>query len=292
VSKVIENRNQLTLLPQQVPTMPEPQRILLADPAYFSVDRPINAHMFDAEGNTHKLDKNLAREQWTQLKKVYNDLGYLTYVLNPVPQLPDFVFCANTFLPYVDVAQKRHGILSRMFDPIRRKEVPHAQEFFIQQGYIPHEAGGDALWVPGRRFLLGGYGFRTSRAAYPVLSAQLDVPIAIFHLTNPLFYHLDTCLVMLNDTTALACPEAFSAESWLLLEQLFPNLWEIPLKEADAPGFACNPHSPDGQHVILQKGNHKTYKILEKGGFIPVEVDTSEFVKSGGSVSCMKCPFW
>lgn len=300
VLKIIEKREQLTLIPKNVAVMPKPKRILMADPAYFSVDKPINAHMVDGDGKPHILNKNLAKDQWLRLKFIYSRLDHLTYVLSPKKFLPDFVFCANTFFPYIDRAGQRFGIPSHMLDSIRRQEVIHATKFFTRQGYTPlpietesfFESNGDVLWVPGRRFLLGGYGFRTSRGFYESLGERLGDPIAVFHLTNPLFYHLDTCISILNDTTAIACREAFLPESWELLEHLFPHLWQIPLIEADSPGFACNAHCPDGKHVILQQGNPTTCEILKEGGFIPIEIDTSEFIKSGGSVFCMKCAFW
>src|SRR5205823_74258 len=114
----------------------------------------------------------------------------------------------------------------------------------------------------------------------------------IFKLTHPRFYHLDTCLSILNQTTALYCPAAFDTDGIDQLHKNFPNLIEVPLNEADAPGFACNAHCPDQKHVILQKGSVQTCKNLVKNGFVPFEVDTSEFIKSGGSVFCMKLEFF
>jgi N-dimethylarginine dimethylaminohydrolase len=39
---------------------------------------------------------------------------------------------------------------------------------------------------------------------------------------------------------------------------------------------------------VLQKGSASACADLRRLGFKPVEVDTSEFMKSGGSVFCMK----
>ncbi|NDB82577.1 MAG: amidinotransferase, partial [Alphaproteobacteria bacterium] len=49
---------------------------------------------------------------------------------------------------------------------------------------------------------------------------------------------------------------------------------------------------PDQKHVIIQKGCQKTLQLLKDHDFVPLEVDTSEFIKSGGSVFCMKLMFF
>jgi N-dimethylarginine dimethylaminohydrolase len=77
-----------------------------------------------------------------------------------------------------------------------------------------------------------------------------------------------------------------------LLKSIFNNLIEVPLEEADSPGFACNAHCPDQKHVIIQTGCQKTLQLLKDYDFVPLEVDTSEFIKSGGSVFCMKLMFF
>jgi N-dimethylarginine dimethylaminohydrolase len=181
--------------------------------------------------------------------------------------------------------------------------VQHITAFFKTQKYETHsignrgegyffEAMGDALWLGQTKFILGGYGMRTDRRVYENLAQLTQSPVAIFELKHAKFYHLDTCLSILNSSTALACKQAFTDEGWELLHALFSNLLEVPLQEADAPGFACNAHCPDGKHVIIQKECTKTVQLLQKHNFIPIEVDTSEFIKSGGSVFCMKLMFW
>jgi N-dimethylarginine dimethylaminohydrolase len=66
----------------------------------------------------------------------------------------------------------------------------------------------------------------------------------------------------------------------------FSNLIEVGAK--DAANFACNAHCPDGKHVILQQGSAETVAELKRRNFRPIEVDTGEFIKSGGSVFCLK----
>ena len=107
-------------------------------------------------------------------------------------------------------------------------------------------------------------------------------------LLDERFYHLDTCLSLIDERHALFLPDALEADAARLVRTLFPDAIEVPKGEADSPGFACNAHSPDGRHVLMQRGSAATAKALRDRGFEPVELETSEFVKAGGSVFCMK----
>lgn len=275
----------------------------MVTPKYFHIDNPINAHMLDAQGKPHILNKDLALNQWKQLKDVYEKLNLQVFVLEGVEHLPDMVFCANQSFPFVDENGKPCAILSNMKDNTRHKEVSFIDEFLKSQGYSTQsiaprsektllEGMGDVTWLGTKKYLLGGYGFRTDKSIYAELTRITKIPVSMFELKNSKFYHLDTCLSILNSTTALVCKEAFTKEGFNLLQTLIPNLLLVPLEEADAPGFACNAHCPDEKHVIIQHGNTITNKLLKQHNFIPVEVDTSEFIKSGGSVYCMKLMFF
>ncbi|WP_161998081.1 dimethylarginine dimethylaminohydrolase family protein [Silvanigrella paludirubra] len=301
--KVIHNVSEMSISKDSLSTMPYAHKVMMVNPAYFNIDTPINAHMLQADGSPHLLDKNKAMEQWQELKKTYEHIGLNVFVVDPVKGLPDMVFCANQSFPYLDAIGNYNAVLSNMFNDTRNEEVPFINSFLNAHGYTTHriasrtmgyffESMGDALWLPGHRFILGGYGFRTDKRIYNFLSEITNAPIAIFELKNPKFYHLDTCLSVLNATSAIACKEAFTEEGWQLLKSIFINLIEVPLEEADSPGFACNAHCPDQKHVIIQKGCQKTLQLLKDYDFVPLEVDTSEFIKSGGSVFCMKLMFF
>ena len=150
---------------------------------------------------------------------------------------------------------------------------------------------GDALWHPGRFLLWGGYGFRTDRAVYDHLAADFGFPVIPLSLTDPDFYHLDTCLAPLSESTALIYPGAFDEAGLTAVRGHFRHVLEAPENEAREL-FACNAHCPDERNVIIQRGCKETNRKLRDAGFEPVEVDTDEYLKSGGSVFCMKVMFW
>ena len=120
---------------------------------------------------------------------------------------------------------------------------------------------------------------------------MLDVTGILLELADETLYHLDTCLSVLDRTTALWVPSAFTSESAEMVERLIPTLIEVPTDEATSL-LACNAHCPDATHVLIQSGCDITNSCLRNAGFEVVEVDTSEFLKSGGSVFCMKQMMW
>jgi N-dimethylarginine dimethylaminohydrolase len=188
-----------------------------------------------------------------------------------------------------------------MHAPERQAEVPHFERFFESQDYairtLPDDVAtdfegmGDAIWHPGHYLLWGGYGFRTGRSAYDALSTMLDVPIVALKLDDPDFYHLDTCFSVLDADSVLIYPEVFTSEGRALIDHFFSTVIEAPEDEARSQ-FACNAHCPDGEHVLIQTGCSTTNQRLRRAGFTPIELDTSEFLKSGGSVFCMKLMIW
>ena len=301
--KIIQSPEELNFDVRTTPTMPLARRILMVRPTYFHVDNPINPHMRKSDGSLHVLDKAKAMQEWESLRSTYRNLGLQVFEAVPIDGLPDMVFCANQSLPFVTRTGERKAILSNMANDIRHREVPGIAATLEHEGYrtvtLPQrsattlfEGMGDALWLPGHRVLLGGYGQRTHKSMYKTVAELADVTVLAFELVNPRFYHLDTCLSILNDRSALACRDAFTAEGWELVKKVFPTVIEVPLAEADSPAFACNAHCPDGKHVILQAGSKQTVARLRAAEFEPVELSTEEFIKSGGSVFCMKLQFF
>lgn len=280
-------------------SLPRPRRVLLTTPTHFDVEYVINPHMAEHVGTVNKA---VATQQWTALRAVYTALDMSPLVVDGKPGFPDMVFCANQTLPFYQPTRDRHGVvLSRMHAEERRGEVPHFADVFEEQGYaiesLPDdlnasfEGMGDAIWHPGRYLLWGGYGFRTSPAAYQAISDLVEVPAVLLELQDPDYYHLDTCFCPLDPHHVLVAPTAFDEVGMALINELFDTVIEAPDDEARNQ-FACNAHCPDGSHVLIQNGCEQTMDRLRENDFVPVELDTSEFLKAGGSVFCMKQMFW
>jgi N-dimethylarginine dimethylaminohydrolase len=280
------------------PVVPPPGRVMMVSPEHFDVQYVINPHM---EGRIGSVDPDQAKEEWDRLREAYTDLGADVFTAAGTPGLPDMVFCANQTLPYYNPRSGEQGILlSNMHASQRKPEVEHLEAAFRRVGYsarpLPDDVGdfegmGDAIWHPDRYLLWGGYGYRTSLDVYHQISRMLNLRVIALKLSDPDFYHLDTCLSVLDEHTALIFPGAFDEDGLALLRTFFDRLLEAPEDEARKL-FACNAHSPDRKHVIIQRGCVETNRRLVAAGFKPVEVDTGEYLKSGGSVFCMKQMFW
>lgn len=283
----------------ELPPLPRPERVVLTTPTHFEVEYVINPHMSE---NVGAVNKEVAFQQWKAIRATYTALDAEPVVLNGQSGLPDMVFSANQTLPFYEPNSDTRGVvLSRMHSSHREGEVPYYESFFKNQGYtvrrLPDELDadfegmGDALWHPHRQLLWGGYGYRTSPDAYEALSDLLDVPVVLLRLVDPDYYHLDTCLCPLDVDHALVAKEAFDEDGLDLIDSLFETVIEVPDVEARHQ-FACNAHTPDGKHVLIQEGCERTVALLREHDYVPVELDTSEFLKAGGSVFCMKQMIW
>lgn len=298
MSPVITTADQLDFELASHPSMPLPKKVLMVEPTYFSVDYVINPHMAD---NVGKVDKMKAKNEWNSLKSTFSQIGIQPVILEGEENLPDMVFSANQSLPFIDEAGDKHVFMSIMHAEQRKKEVPFFEQWFSQNRYQIHhldenkindfEGCGDAIWHTGRRLLWGGYGYRSSLDAYEQISDTFSVPVIALQLIDENFYHLDTCFCVLNEKTALIYPDAFTKEGRTLIDAIFEKVIHATRHEA-IELFACNATCPDGKNVIIQQGCTDVNKKLRDAGFAVQEVSTYEFLKSGGSVFCMKQMVW
>lgn len=268
----------------------------MGHPKYFNVEYAINPHMLRADGQLQSVDTIKAQTQWETLKQTYEKLGFRVDVLDAPPGLPDFVFAANQTFPF-QLRGRQFCLLSNMTSPARKNEVPHYERFFRHQSFeiisapdFQFEGCGDALFdFEGERLFLG-HGFRTSPLAAPLLQTLTGLPVVPLELISSNFYHLDTCLTIFNSEAAAYVPEAFNDDGIKTLKSAFRNLIEIDPQEAQV-GFAGNAHCPDGRHILVHNKTPKFQRDVYQLGFEPIPIDTSEFIKSGGSVFCMKMAF-
>ena len=116
---------------------------------------------------------------------------------------------------------------------------------------------------------------------------MLDLEVAFLQLPEPHFYHLDTALTLLDENCAAFVPAAFDETGQALLQTAFDRLIEVDDREAREL-LAGNLWCPDARHILMSAGATVTRSRLETAGFQVVEIETGEFLKSGGSVFCMR----
>lgn len=268
-----------------------PRGVLLCPPEHFDVIDVKNPYM---EGQVGRVDRSLARRQWEALRAAFEGIGLEVHLIQPVPGCEDMVFTANQTFVGLDAEGRRTCVPSHMRHESRRREVPAFVDWFRARGYriaaieaSLFEGGGDAIWHPGRALLWGGHGHRTTPEAYPALARVFGAEVETLELATEGFYHLDTCFCPLDAKTVLLFPGAFTPEGLRRIRRAFPRVVEVGEAEA-RDGMACNAAAFFGTHVVLQRGSRETNRRLVEMGYEVVEVETGEFLKSGGSVFCMK----
>lgn len=257
-----------------------PKKLLMVKPNGFRVEYEINPHM----DVSNSVNYEKALEQWNDIHDLYLKLGIEVEIIEGDERFPDMVFCANPFFSYPD------GILiGKMRYPQRQGEVDIYQKYFSHYSNIEElfEGNGDLIWNYETGELYGGHGFRTSESIYEKVSELVGVEINLLELVNENFYHLDTCLCILSKDCAAIVKSAFNQEGLRYLRGKFSDLIELD-EEESVKFLAANALSVDGKNIIVEKGAVKFQEELAQRKFVVHPVDTSEYLKAGGSVFCMK----
>ncbi len=296
--KVVTSVSELDFMLNEIEAMPVPHKVLVVNPSHFDVEYVINPHM---AGHIGDINKRLALKEWEALRKGYENLGLYVHEVPGEVGFPDMVFCANQSLPNITKDGTKQVVMSVMHTPQRKGEVSHIQKVYEESSYeIVHldetkftdfEGMGDAIWHYKKRLIWGGYGYRSSLDVYVHISKIFQTPVIALELIDDRFYHLDTCFCVLNEETVMIHSEAFNEEGLKLINSIFSNVIDTNEHEA-AELFACNATCPDGKNVLIQEGCVEANIALEEAGFIVHEFRTNEYLKSGGSVFCMKMMLW
>jgi len=259
------------------------KHFLMCEPSFFEVCYVINPWM---EGNQGKVNKELARKQWQNLHDIVTELASVS-LIEPVAGLPDMVFTANAGL-----VRNKEFIVSSFRHAERQPEAKHSERFFSSLGYrVRHlkeqtifEGAGDALFDSQGRLWFGS-GVRSVSHALDEIVEVFDVEAHGLELTDPHWYHLDTAFCPLPQGRAIAYKKAFAGKSVEALDHAFGEniIW---VSETDAKNFACNAIFID-RSVIMHRASTELKLTLKQRGLEVIEIDVSEFLKSGGACKCL-----
>lgn len=227
-----------------------------------------------------------AGKQWNRLYQFIQNSGSEISLIEPVEGLPDMVFTANAALVHEDKV-----ILSKFRHSERQGEERYFSDWFSHQDYKCHtlpdgvsfEGEGDTVFY--KDILLLAHGFRTDRASHPCIGSTLEKEFKSLKLIDPHFYHLDTCLLFIEPIDLLIYyPGAFHPESVKEIEDLPSKI--LRLSEDDAKSFVCNSIWA-GFNLLTYKCPDSLSANLREYGLNIINLNLSEFMKSGGSVRCM-----
>ena len=271
-------------------------RVLLCPPTYFEVREVKNPYM----RGLLPVDPVKAQHQWDTVCEAFRAAGLAVELIDPVPGLEDMVFAANPVFVGQHATHGRFVVPGRMRYVSRRAEVRHYVDWFRARGYrvLEIELGdefleghGDLIWDADGSRVWAGHGFRSSLGGIERFAAamrRMDIPVIPLQLVDEHFYHLDACFAPLRPGAALIYPEAFSAESLAAVRTHIPRLYQVGREEGLQ--FVCNGVSANGK-FLTPALPPRVQEALAAEDLQPVLLDTSEFLKSGGSVCCLKLLF-
>ncbi|HEU4753458.1 MAG TPA: arginine deiminase-related protein [Armatimonadota bacterium] len=256
-------------------------RLLMCPPTHYSVVYEINPWM----SRSRPASRQRALGQWERLHHLLGELRAEVECVEPRADWPDMVFTANAGL-----VRGRVAIPSRFRHPERRGEEPYFRSWFQQHGYdlrdLPEdrffEGEGDALFCGDTLF--AGYFWRSDVHSHRLVGEILGVRVLSLQLTDPHFYHLDTCFCPLGPETAAYYPPAFDEYAQRVLAANIPHLVAVEPDEAER--FACNAVVL-GKEVALNTGCPRFEEQLRGLGFRTHATPLDEFLKAGGSAKCL-----
>ena len=248
-------------------------------PTYFKIKYVINPWM-----QSQKVDHDKALAQWENLYKTYESLGIKIQLIDQVEANPDMVFTTDSGVFKDDAI-----VLSNFATKERQGEAAVFETWFEQRGYTVKRLpegyffeGGDFLFWHGSFF--GGYGFRAEEKTLAEIGTALDSEVIPLHLVDNYYYHLDTCLMPVNDSLVFYQEPAFAPESIALLKKRIPQL--IPFTKKQAASLCAN-GVISAKDVVCQNPDEEFKKIMADNGYNVITVDVSEFNKSCGGIHCL-----
>ena len=252
--------------------------VLMCRPEHFTVSYRINPWMHPED----PTDTSLAVKQWTTLYNTYVDLGFTVHLIESLPGLPDMVYAANGGFVLDGIA---YG--AQFHYPQRQPEGPAYMEWFRAQGLdvrepeSTNEGEGDFLLVGDT--ILAASGFRSDTSSHQEIANIFGREVVSLQLVNPSYYHLDTALAVIDETTIAYLPSAFDEASLAILRERYPEA--IIATEEDAAFLGLNSFS-DGHNVVIAERATTFARDLADRGYNPIGVDLSELLLGGGGVKC------
>jgi N-dimethylarginine dimethylaminohydrolase len=272
------------------------KKVLLCPPTYFEVREVKNPYM----RGLLQVDPVRAQHQWDAVCEAFRQAGFTVELIDPVPDLEDMVFAANPVFVGCHPQNGRFVVPGRMRYVSRRREVRPYVEWFRAHGYKVIDVGlsddfleghGDLIWDADGSKVWAGHGFRSTVGGVEKFAAAMramDIPVIPLQLVDEHFYHLDACFAPLQPGAALIYPDAFSTEALTAIHSHIARVYEVDRE--DALKFVCNGVAANGK-FLTPALTLCVQEALARERLEPVLLDTSEFLKSGGSVCCLKLFF-
>jgi N-dimethylarginine dimethylaminohydrolase len=251
-------------------------------------------HFFAAQGSFPNLD--LMRRQHKELVKVLLDFGSEVIYFDPPAETigpygrlrmlwapaSAFVINGGAIIPRYGLAPWRRGFEALLARKLGELGCPilctiHGDGVF--------ELGGNCQWLDPKHLVIGVGKTTNMEGVRQVWSVLKDAGVEDIHLTTfKNVIHLDMAFGMASDWVAVVDPRCLEPSFLNYLRRKGIDLVEVDPAEAD--NSACNTLVLKPGVVVLPAGNPKTAKALRDRSVEVIEIDMSEFVKTGGGPHC------
>jgi dimethylargininase len=226
-------------------------------------------------------DHDLAMAQFRAYVQALGECGLQVQVLDPLPEYPDAHFVEDTAVVTATVAVIcRPGAPSRLGEQIPMEPVL-AEHRPVSRIEAPGTLDGGDVLMLGNHFLVG-VSDRTNEEGAHQLGRVLENQ---GHTWQPVTVgaglHLKSSVSHIGDGTLLVTPEFADHQA----------LADFDKRVAPAgEDYACNLLIINGR-VLMPAGYPLTCELLAKRGLPVITLDTSEFRKMDGGLSCLSLRF-
>jgi N-dimethylarginine dimethylaminohydrolase len=251
---------------------------------------------------TFNVHKKKELHQHKEVEKAFSNT--ITYIIEkPQHTLPDIVFIANgglslprlpkptILLPNMKYKQRQEELeyLKGIYKNLHLRMIPFP-------GTEPFEGQAELKWFYNGRKAICGYGHRSTKETFEIieklfnklyLENQLAPPeLLVLPLESADYYHLDVAMLEFDDSKCVVHKKAFSEDS---INKIKKFLGKDNVHVISTNDKMCLNAVVDSNKLITHKITDLYIKsFLERiTNKEIIEVDTTEFEISGGSVRCM-----
>ena len=266
---------------------------LVCPPTFYEVSYVINPWMRPDEWAAHRTTwQAKAEAQWQSLVATMQRIGWNLLEIQGAQGLPDMVFAANHAFVLNDIA-----LISHFATPERAPEEPLAASWFqahgfdVKQTQIVQEGAGDILFDAAQKMIFVGGGeknelpFRSAPETVGEVEKLYGLPAVQLPLTNPYYYHLDTCFCPLNNGWAMYAPSAFGDTAIGRMKKIYGDKL-IAVEDEDARHFACNA-VVHGTNIVIPRISNGLTLALHNLGFVTHQLELDAFILAGGASRCL-----
>jgi dimethylargininase len=220
------------------------------------------------------LDLSRAREEHLRYREALKELGLEVVLLDHDDIHPDSCFVEDT-----TIVHKGKALICRLEPQSRRGEETAVERilrnrFRVRRVEAPGTIeGGDVVHLP--KGLVSGLSQRTNESGVRQAMEWLEVNVDT--IVDPDIVHLKSYVTYLGKNTAI-CTKRFMNHPALRGLQL--------LVVPDEEGYAANTLAI-GDTVLMSSRRARAQKMVRDSGFDVISLDTSEFEKCEGALTCL-----